>query len=96
MSHKTSNHEKAPQCAEFVRRMREAFGAENVTVTYVQEGNFKLGEKAELGSPATAGVGNGVSGAGGQGNRANVPLSRPSEASGADARGNAQKVGEDS
>ena len=53
-------------------------------------------DENELGSPVTAGVGNGLSDAGGKGNRADVPLSKSGEAKGADARGNAQKVGEDS
>lgn len=40
---KTSNHEKAPQCAAFVKAMREAFG--EVKVTYVSENGFELGAK---------------------------------------------------
>jgi FMN-dependent NADH-azoreductase len=43
----TTNHEKAPKCAEFVKAMREAFGVENVKVVYVEEGEIKLGEKQE-------------------------------------------------
>jgi hypothetical protein len=39
----TTNHEKAPKCAEFVRAMREVFG--QITVLYVREGEVKLGEK---------------------------------------------------
>ncbi len=41
---KTSdNHGKAPQCAEFVKNMREAFGEENVIVSWVKEGEIELG-----------------------------------------------------
>jgi hypothetical protein len=46
MASKTSkNHEKAPKSAEFVKQMREAFGADQVIVLYVEEGEVKLGEK---------------------------------------------------
>jgi hypothetical protein len=46
MASKTSkNHEKAPKSAEFVKQMREVFGADQVTVLYVEEGEVKLGEK---------------------------------------------------
>lgn len=44
---KTSNHEKAPICAEFVKQMREVFGQDQVKVTFVREGNVKLGESSE-------------------------------------------------
>lgn len=44
---KTSNQAKAPVCAAFVEAMREAFGAENVIVLYVEEGDFKLGERSD-------------------------------------------------
>lgn len=44
---KTSNQAKAPQCAAFVEAMREAFGADQVTVLYVEENDFKLGESSE-------------------------------------------------
>lgn len=45
MNRKTSNHELAPVCAEFVKAMREAFG--DVQVLYVEENGFKLGEPSE-------------------------------------------------
>lgn len=38
------NHERAPQCAAFVKAMREAFGADQVTVLAVKEGDFVLGQ----------------------------------------------------
>lgn len=41
----SSNHEKAPLCAEFVKQFREVFG--EVKVLYVEEGDVKLGEKPE-------------------------------------------------
>lgn len=44
---KTSNHEKAPQSAEFVNAMREAFG--EVTVLYVEENGLKLGRPSDEG-----------------------------------------------
>lgn len=44
---KTSNQQKAPLCAEFVKQMREAFGEENVKVLWVREGEVELGEKKE-------------------------------------------------
>lgn len=43
MKAKTSNHEKAPVCAEFVKKMREIFG-DNVKVLWVKEGDFELGD----------------------------------------------------
>jgi hypothetical protein len=46
---KTSNHAKAPQAAAFVNAMREVFG--EVTVLYVNENGFKLGEKQPDGAP---------------------------------------------
>lgn len=45
MDSKTSNHMKAPQCASFVAKMRQTFGAENVEVLYVKERDVLLGEK---------------------------------------------------
>jgi hypothetical protein len=48
MSRKTSNHAKAPVCAEFVEQMREVFG--EVKVLYVKEGNFELGVPSDTGT----------------------------------------------
>lgn len=42
---KRSNQAKAPQCAAFVEAMRKVFGADQVKVLYVREGEFQLGEK---------------------------------------------------
>lgn len=42
---KRSNHENAPLCAAFVEELREVFGADQVRVLWVREGDFKLGEK---------------------------------------------------
>ena len=41
---KTSNHQRAPEAAKFVEEMREVFGADQVQVIYVKEGDFELGE----------------------------------------------------
>lgn len=41
---KTSNHDKAPECAAFVKEMREVFG-EDVKVLYVKEGELEIGER---------------------------------------------------
>lgn len=41
---KSSNHAKAPKAAAFVSRMREVFGADQVTVEHVREGDFVLGQ----------------------------------------------------
>jgi hypothetical protein len=41
---KTSNHQRAPICAAFVKEMREAFGEDQVKVLAVSEGDFVLGE----------------------------------------------------
>lgn len=49
MSAKSSNHAKAPKAAAFVQQMREVFGADQVTVEYVNEGNFRLGHPGEEG-----------------------------------------------
>jgi hypothetical protein len=42
---KRSNQARAPQCAAFVEEMREIFGADQVKVNYVKEGDFELGVK---------------------------------------------------
>ena len=39
---RTSNHERAPVSAAFVKAMREVFG--EVKVLYVKEGDFEIGE----------------------------------------------------
>ena len=44
MTESTSNHMKAPKCASFVARMRQAFGADQITVLYVKEGEVTLGQ----------------------------------------------------
>lgn len=44
MVSKTSNQEKAPNCAAFVKAMREAFGEDQIEVMYVKEGDVELGE----------------------------------------------------
>jgi hypothetical protein len=44
MTAKSSNQAKAPEAAKFVEEMREVFGADQVKVTYVREGNFELGD----------------------------------------------------
>lgn len=44
MNPRTSNHEKAPICAAFVALMRQVFGADQVTVLYVKEGDLEIGE----------------------------------------------------
>lgn len=41
----SENQMNAPLCAGFVKAMREAFGAENVQVLYVKEGDVELGKK---------------------------------------------------
>lgn len=43
---KTSNHEKAPICAAFVKLMRELFGPD-VKVLWVKEGDFEMGEPSK-------------------------------------------------
>jgi hypothetical protein len=48
MSRKSSNHAKAPICAEFVEELRELFG--EVRVLYVKEGDFELGEPSDTGT----------------------------------------------
>lgn len=45
MASTSKNHEQAPLCAAFVKDMRDVFGADQVTVLYVEEGEVKLGEK---------------------------------------------------
>lgn len=49
---RTSNHEKAPICAAFVKEMREVFG-EDVAVTWVKEGDFEIGQRESAGVVAT-------------------------------------------
>jgi hypothetical protein len=39
---RTSNHERAPICAAFVKEMREVFG--EVKVLWVKEGDFEMGD----------------------------------------------------
>ena len=51
MKASTSNHMQAPQSASFVAKLRQAFGAENVKVLYVNEGPIQLGEKQPEGAP---------------------------------------------
>jgi hypothetical protein len=41
---KNANQAKAPQCAAFVEDMRKAFGADQVTVLWVKEGDFEIGK----------------------------------------------------
>lgn len=43
----SENHMKAPICAAFVEAMRDAFGAENVKVIYVKEGEVEIGEPSD-------------------------------------------------
>lgn len=43
MGKATANHAKAPQSARFVDGMRAVFGADQVSVQYVKEGDFELG-----------------------------------------------------
>ena len=43
---RSENQAKAPQTAEFVAKMRAVFGADQVKVLYVSEGDFTLGEPA--------------------------------------------------
>ncbi len=42
----TSNHDKAPICAAFVKSMRKALGEDQVKVLWVKEGDFELGAKS--------------------------------------------------
>jgi hypothetical protein len=42
-------HAVAPKCAEFVTSMRQAFGAENVLVLYVEENGKTLVDKRTTG-----------------------------------------------
>lgn len=44
-----ANHSKAPECAAFVKTLREVFGG--VQVLYVNENGFALGEKSPDGAP---------------------------------------------
>jgi hypothetical protein len=50
MASTSKNHEQAPEAAEFVKAMREAFGADQIKVLYVREGDFELGER-DAGDP---------------------------------------------
>jgi hypothetical protein len=43
MQAKSSNHDRAPLCAAFVKAMRETFG--EISVLYVSENGLQLGEK---------------------------------------------------
>lgn len=79
---KTSNHERAPLCAAFVKEMREAFGAGQVTVTYVKEGDFELGAKDKSRVVATHIPTSDI----------DVSLPRSVQAKRADAQGDAQAV----
>ncbi len=47
----SENQSKAPVCAAFVEAMRQTFGADQVTVLYVKEGQVELGrpDKTEYG-----------------------------------------------
>lgn len=47
MASTSDNHAKAPKSAEFVKRMREAFGADQVTVLCVRENDVVLGDQEE-------------------------------------------------
>lgn len=44
---KADNQEKAPVCASFVEAMREAFGADQVKVLWVKEGEFEMGKSID-------------------------------------------------
>ena len=48
MTESTSNHMKAPKSASFVARMRQAFGAEQITVLYVKEKEVELGQPDQV------------------------------------------------
>ena len=48
MTEKTTNHMKAPKCASFVANMRQVFGNDQVTVTYVSENDVHLGEPLDV------------------------------------------------
>jgi len=45
MGKKSSNHSQAPLCAAFVEEMRKVFGADQVIVLWVKEGDFELGNQ---------------------------------------------------
>jgi hypothetical protein len=47
---KNSNHEKAPICAAFVKEMRRIFGEDQVTVLWVKEGDFEMGQPVKNGN----------------------------------------------
>jgi len=44
---KEENQKRAPICAAFVKAMREAFGQDQVKVTWLQENGLTLGVKEE-------------------------------------------------
>lgn len=41
----SENRQKAPLCAAFVAELREVFGADQVKVLYVKEGEVMLGDE---------------------------------------------------
>jgi hypothetical protein len=49
---KRSNQERAPQCAAFVEALRTAFGADQVKVLYVREGEVQMGKPINSGNAA--------------------------------------------
>jgi hypothetical protein len=49
---KRSNQERAPQCAAFVEALRTAFGADQVKVLYVREGEVEMGKPTNSGNAA--------------------------------------------
>jgi hypothetical protein len=50
---KAKNHERAPNSAAFVEKMREVFGADQVTVIWVKEGDLELGAETVDAVPIT-------------------------------------------
>ena len=42
---KKTNHAKAPLSAAFVEAMRDAFGAEQISIVYLREGGLKIGRE---------------------------------------------------
>lgn len=42
---RAQNRKDFPRCTEFVDAMKEQFGAEHITVTYVAEGGKERGER---------------------------------------------------
>jgi hypothetical protein len=47
MTSKAANQSKAPICAAFVEEMREVFGADQVKVLYVKEGEVDIGQPTQ-------------------------------------------------